>query len=535
MMEYHSGQGNAGPPTFKQSHPGFNSNGLVHVDTDDLTYVYKNKLSSDRSSGFNDVISSKNPTNIPGDVSIDDFDIIGTNDEIVFLSETKAPSQNQFNSRFNSTHTNNVKDPLQACNNYMLNSQLNPSCTFETKTPSQSTNNYPLNPTYTYETRAPFQLCYNMFNLTNSYKTNVPSQPCNNYLLNTTNSYETNVPSQLCNDYLLNPTNSYETNVPSQPCNNYLLNTKNWDETNVPSHPCHNYLLNPSSNPTYMFETKAPSQSCNNYMLNPTNSYGTKVLSQPCHNYLLNPPLNSPYTYETKALSQPCNNYPFNPPLNPTYMYEIKDPSHPCNNFSLNPRYTYDQGPDNRSFLDGIDDGREQYVSKEVSSNSTLENPSPPISPLHTNPIKNMPPLCPYPQLNGLDSYVTKTSITDNDQGLTQPCRKRTRKPSKPKDKTSTDKVLKIVSAAELESDDEWLWDKYGQKKLAKELHRSYYKCAAEICEATRHVDKRNSDPNTYIVTYFGQHNHSPSTYTSTIKKRRKYVKMKKEIECLSN
>lgn len=111
--------------------------------------------------------------------------------------------------------------------------------------------------------------------------------------------------------------------------------------------------------------------------------------------------------------------------------------------------HTNEQRPGDQSFPDGIDDERKQYVSNEVSSNSTLENPSPPISSMHTNPTKNMPPLCPYPQLDDSDSYVTKPSITKNAQDLAQPCCKRT-----PKDKTWTDKVLKVVSAAELESDE---------------------------------------------------------------------------------
>lgn len=142
---------------FNKNRSGFNNNGLH-----DLTYLHKNKLSSDRPLGFNDEISSMNPiNNIPGEVSTDDFDIIGTNDEVVFVQETKESSQScnsySLNSRLNPTYTNKIKDPFQVYNN----SHLNSTCTYETKTSSQSTNNYLLNPTYKYGTKAPSQLCNN--------------------------------------------------------------------------------------------------------------------------------------------------------------------------------------------------------------------------------------------------------------------------------------------------------------------------------------------------------------------------------------
>ncbi|XP_074336900.1 putative WRKY transcription factor 27 [Apium graveolens] len=142
-----------------------------------------------------------------------------------------------------------------------------------------------------------------------------------------------------------------------------------------------------------------------------------------------------------------------------------------------------------------------------------------------------MAPLCAYSQLDDPDCYETKPSIiTENAQGSAQPYRKRTRKPAK----SCIEEVVKVISVAELEPD-EWVWKRYGRKKLADSLQRSYHRCAVKTCQVRRHVDRRDSDQNTYIVTYFGNHNHSPPTDSTPIRKKRKYVKIKKEEECWSS
>lgn len=132
---------------------------------------------------------------------------------------------------------------------------------------------------------------------------------------------------------------------------------------------------------------------------------------------------------------------------NVVFLDETKAPFEIHNNYHTNATCTVDQGPDDQSFLDGLEDEVAQLISNQVNSkcNFTSEKPSP------TSPLNNR---MPHPQLdNDHDFYEAKSSITENAQGLQQPCT-RTRKSLDPtKDKSSADEVMKVASAAELNSD----------------------------------------------------------------------------------
>ncbi|XP_008218281.1 PREDICTED: probable WRKY transcription factor 74 [Prunus mume] len=60
---------------------------------------------------------------------------------------------------------------------------------------------------------------------------------------------------------------------------------------------------------------------------------------------------------------------------------------------------------------------------------------------------------------------------------------------------------------------DEYSWRKYGQKPIKGSPYpRGYYKCSSmRGCPARKHVERSLEDPAMLIVTYEGEHKHSPS------------------------
>lgn len=59
---------------------------------------------------------------------------------------------------------------------------------------------------------------------------------------------------------------------------------------------------------------------------------------------------------------------------------------------------------------------------------------------------------------------------------------------------------------------DEYSWRKYGQKPIkGSPFPRGYYKCSTmKECPARKHVERASDDPTMLIVTYEGEHRHSP-------------------------
>jgi hypothetical protein len=66
--------------------------------------------------------------------------------------------------------------------------------------------------------------------------------------------------------------------------------------------------------------------------------------------------------------------------------------------------------------------------------------------------------------------------------------------------------------AAEIPADD-FSWRKYGQKPIKGSPYpRGYYKCSTvRGCPARKHVERDPSDPSMLIVTYEGDHRHTPA------------------------
>lgn len=75
-------------------------------------------------------------------------------------------------------------------------------------------------------------------------------------------------------------------------------------------------------------------------------------------------------------------------------------------------------------------------------------------------------------------------------------------------------KYVVTVPAPYLPSSDKWSWRKYGQKPIkGSPFPRGYYKCTSnKDCPARKQVEQSSSDPNTLIVSYTGEHCHSPPT-----------------------
>ncbi|XP_076917199.1 putative WRKY transcription factor 29 [Bidens hawaiensis] len=67
-------------------------------------------------------------------------------------------------------------------------------------------------------------------------------------------------------------------------------------------------------------------------------------------------------------------------------------------------------------------------------------------------------------------------------------------------------------------SSDVWSWRKYGQKPIKGSPYpRGYYKCSTlKECMARKQVERNRSDPNMFIVTYTGEHNHQAPSYRNS-------------------
>ncbi|XP_073151737.1 probable WRKY transcription factor 15 [Henckelia pumila] len=83
-------------------------------------------------------------------------------------------------------------------------------------------------------------------------------------------------------------------------------------------------------------------------------------------------------------------------------------------------------------------------------------------------------------------------------------------------------RVIRIPAISMKMSDippDDYSWRKYGQKPIKGSPHpRGYYKCSSvRGCPARKHVERALDDPTMLIVTYEGEHNHSPSIAETNI------------------
>ncbi|KAF0932935.1 hypothetical protein E2562_013134 [Oryza meyeriana var. granulata] len=84
--------------------------------------------------------------------------------------------------------------------------------------------------------------------------------------------------------------------------------------------------------------------------------------------------------------------------------------------------------------------------------------------------------------------------------------------------KNQQKKVVRHVPADGV-SADVWAWRKYGQKPIKGSPYpRGYYRCSSSKgCPARKQVERSRSDPNTFILTYTGEHNHSAPTHRNSL------------------
>ncbi|KAL9412359.1 hypothetical protein AB3S75_045898 [Citrus x aurantiifolia] len=68
-------------------------------------------------------------------------------------------------------------------------------------------------------------------------------------------------------------------------------------------------------------------------------------------------------------------------------------------------------------------------------------------------------------------------------------------------------------------SADLWAWRKYGQKPIKGSPYpRNYYRCSSSKgCAARKQVERSNTDPNIYIVSYTGDHTHPRPTHRNSL------------------
>ncbi|OEL25965.1 WRKY transcription factor 22 [Dichanthelium oligosanthes] len=90
-----------------------------------------------------------------------------------------------------------------------------------------------------------------------------------------------------------------------------------------------------------------------------------------------------------------------------------------------------------------------------------------------------------------------------------------------PRCKRRKNQVKKVVCQVPVDgsSSDVWAWRKYGQKPIKGSPYpRGYYRCSSSKgCAARKQVERSRSDPNTFILTYTGEHNHAAPTHRNSL------------------
>ncbi|KAF5732394.1 WRKY transcription factor 27 [Tripterygium wilfordii] len=91
--------------------------------------------------------------------------------------------------------------------------------------------------------------------------------------------------------------------------------------------------------------------------------------------------------------------------------------------------------------------------------------------------------------------------------------------PSRPRKRKNQQKREVCRVTAENLSSDLWAWRKYGQKPIKGSPYpRNYYRCSSSKgCGARKQVERSNTDPNMFILTYTGDHTHPRPTHRNSL------------------
>ncbi|KAM1053242.1 hypothetical protein ACFX15_000691 [Malus domestica] len=140
-----------------------------------------------------------------------------------------------------------------------------------------------------------------------------------------------------------------------------------------------------------------------------------------------------------------------------------------------------------------------------------------------SQPSLSSPQITP-PTLSPLTSLSPLTTPKDPRHPIHQQQQTQHSKPSSStttvrskKRKNQLKKVCQVP--AEALSSDIWAWRKYGQKPIKGSPYpRGYYRCSSSKgCMARKQVERNRSDPNMFIVTYTGEHNHPAPTHRNSL------------------
>ncbi|EPS68080.1 hypothetical protein M569_06699 [Genlisea aurea] len=88
----------------------------------------------------------------------------------------------------------------------------------------------------------------------------------------------------------------------------------------------------------------------------------------------------------------------------------------------------------------------------------------------------------------------------------------------KSRKRKSVVKNVCLVDAENLSSD-VWCWRKYGQKPIkGSPFPRGYYRCSSsKLCMARKQVERDKSNPEMFVVTYTGEHNHPAPAHRNSL------------------
>nr|QGQ64071.1 WRKY transcription factor 48 [Santalum album] len=90
--------------------------------------------------------------------------------------------------------------------------------------------------------------------------------------------------------------------------------------------------------------------------------------------------------------------------------------------------------------------------------------------------------------------------------------------PSRKRKNLRRKEVHKVITS-EGPSSDKWAWRKYGQKPIKGSPYpRSYYRCSSsKDCLARKQVERSQSNPDTFIISYASEHDHPFPTRRSSL------------------